>query len=64
VLALISAAILGPLAGWAAGGLAPALLTLDEQFGVTVPEAVNAVLNWPVLMLGLGGTQSSARSLF
>jgi len=35
---------------------------LDQQFGTDVQETVNAVLNWPVLMLGLGGIQYDPRT--
>ena len=42
------------MAGWIVGGLGTAVPALMHEFGTNLQETINATVNWPVLMPGLG----------
>jgi hypothetical protein len=42
------------LAGFVTGGLGSGIPLLMKEFHVDLNSAVNAAVNWPVLMLGVG----------
>lgn len=52
--ALLAPSFLALMAGWVISGLGSAVPILMEDFGTNLQTTVNATLNWPVLMLGLG----------
>jgi len=54
IAALCSSGTLAFMAGWIVGGLGTAVPALMQEFGTDLHETINATVNWPVLMLGLG----------
>jgi hypothetical protein len=54
VTAMTTVGLLAILSGWVVGGLSSAVPLLMKDFGTSLKETVDAALNWPVLMLGLG----------
>ena len=54
IVALVTAGLTTGISAWVVGGLVPAVPALAVEFGYDVDAIVNATLNWPTLMLGLG----------
>jgi hypothetical protein len=54
IAALLACGTLTFMSGWIVAGLGTAVPALIEDFGTDLQETVNAAINWPVLMLGLG----------
>jgi hypothetical protein len=54
IAALLASGTLSFVSGWIVAGLGTAVPALMEDFGTDLQETVNAAINWPVLMLGLG----------
>jgi hypothetical protein len=52
--AFIPISILATVAGWVIGGPAAAIPLLMEEFNMDLKNTVDAIINWPVLLLGLG----------
>ena len=53
-MAFISVSFLSLAAGWSVGGLGPAIPLLMMEFNVDLNTTINGIINWPVLLLGLG----------
>jgi hypothetical protein len=53
-LALVTASYLSMAAGWYIGGLGPGVPLLIAEFGTDLNTTINGVINWAVLVLGLG----------
>src|SRR5271170_3222436 len=54
IVALVTAGLTTGISAWVVGGLQPAVPALAAEFAYDVAAIVNATLNWPTLMLGLG----------
>jgi hypothetical protein len=54
IAAFIPISILATVAGWVIGGPAAAIPLLMEEFNKDLKNTVDAIINWPVLLLGLG----------
>ena len=52
--ALVSVSFLSMAAGWYIGGLGPAIPHLIAEFNTDLNTTINGVINWSVLLLGLG----------
>ena len=53
-LAFASVSFLTLSAEWSVGGLGSAVPLLMAEFNVDLKETIDAMINWPVLLLGLG----------
>ena len=52
--ALLSVSYLCMSAGWFLGGLGPAIPLVMAEFQIDLNTTVNGIINWSVLLLGLG----------
>jgi uncharacterized membrane protein len=51
---MVSVSFLSMGAGWYIGGLGPAIPLLITEFDTNLNTTINGVMNWSVLLLGLG----------
>jgi hypothetical protein len=63
VAALVSGGCVAYMAGWISGGPASAIPILMAEFGTNLSDTIDGLINWGILMLGLGVTPTSAKTV-
>lgn len=53
-MAFIAVSIFAIASGWNVGGLSTAIVLLIKEFHTTLKTTVDGVINWSILLLGLG----------
>jgi len=52
--AFVSAGAFALMSGWVVGGISSGILLLMDEFQTDLNASIDGIINWPVLMLGVG----------